>query len=252
MAEKTKEAYMSALKWLGQYDFTTLTGECVSRRIAQWQHSNNGLNVYLRSLRALWNKATEQGYLSGKNPFVGKLRPSEKTKSKALESKELKTVLGSKDCFYKDVFLLLFYLGGIDFVDLINLNYKEHYKNGRIIFQRFKGRTTEVVNNKVFPQAREILDRYRGDSPYFMPKFQKHSADFFRCNFCRRFGKTLGLEIKSKSARYSFIQRAKELLIDERITMELVGHARRGTHSIYQSDFPLSVRDEAHERIIRI
>lgn len=253
VSKATKDLFRSAIKWLQCEDFNTLTSEYVARRISQWQHSNNGLNVYLRSLRSVWNKAVSQGYSRGENPFVGKFLPSEKTRSKALNLEELQIILKSRDCFYKDVFLLLFYIGGIDFVDLVNLNYKAHYKNGRVCFKRFKGGTNEVIDNKVFPQAKSILDRYRKDnSDYFMPELRKRNVSTIRNNFCRRFGKPMGLEIKTKSARYSFIQRAKELLIDERITMELVGYARRGTHSIYQSDFPLSVRDEAHERIISI
>ena len=56
----------------------------------------------------------------------------------------------------------------------------------------------------------------------------------------------------SKSARATFIDRAQQLLIDERITMEIVGHTQQSVHSIYTDEFPLHVRDEAHLKIIEV
>jgi hypothetical protein len=56
----------------------------------------------------------------------------------------------------------------------------------------------------------------------------------------------------TKSARYSFINRAQQLLIDERITAEIVGHKRKTTTSIYSNSFPLEVRDQAHAKIIDV
>ena len=128
LSESTKQIYRRGVKWLQCNDFANLSGEYVSRRVARWPHSNNGLNIYIRSLNALWNKAVSQGYLRGENPFVGKTLPSERTRSKSLSLEELKIVFDCRESLYKDMFLLQLYLGGIDFVDLWNLNYREHYQ----------------------------------------------------------------------------------------------------------------------------
>ena len=45
----------------------------------------------------------------------------------------------SKEYHYHNYFLLCFYLGGLDFIDIANLKYSEHVKKDRLIFKRFKG-----------------------------------------------------------------------------------------------------------------
>ena len=54
----------------------------------------------------------------------------------------------------------------------------------------------------------------------------------------------------SKSARYTFINIGKELLLNRDVLMELTGHARGDVHSIYEGKFPNHIKDEVHRKII--
>jgi hypothetical protein len=150
----------------------------------------------------------------------------------------------------------MFYLGGIDFIDLAHLRYDKHIINGRVQFKRFKGGTDASVNNKMFDCVFEILSKFEC-YPYLVPIYKR--ADYK--SYLRKVNgyfksRTIDLSLeripKTKSARYSFINRAQQLLIDERITMEIVGHSKKSVHSIYTNEFPLSVRDQAHEKIINL
>lgn len=225
----------------------------------------NGVHTYMRKLNALFGLVS-----SLDNPFKGVRPKKTRTPSKALFDDDLKKILYSrtiKSIFrpsedieslnrYRYYFMLMFYLGGIDLIDLSKLRYDKHVIGDRVKFQRAKGGTDVFVDNKIFECAYEILKRF-DCYPYLVPIYESKNYRSFRNNFNKRFADRLSdLELShkplSKSARYTFINRAQQLLIDERITMEIVGHTRQGVHGIYTDEFPLSVRDAAHEKIINL
>ena len=226
----------------------------------------NGVHAYMRTLNALFNKVT-----GIKNPFKGIRPKKERTRNKALLIEDVRKI--ATTCTFKRfrgryhktnetinhwryIWLLMFYLGGIDLVDLANLRYDRHVVNGRIQFNRFKGGTSVFVNNIIPDQALELLKHFKC-YPYLVPIYKRKSYRSWASDMNVRFIETtndLGLTKRplTKAARYTFITRAQQLLIDERITVEIVGHQQSNTHSIYTDEFPLEVRDEAHLKIISI
>ena len=268
VSEGTRGLYRAALisyeKFAGHFNMESIDDTDVQRYIKHQLRTqkNNGINMYLDKLRSITNKAIKLGYYNGKNPFSGKMLPYERTPNPILTDQDMMKIRNadfkedSQAWHYRNFFMLLFYFGGIYIIDLAHLRYDKHIFNNRIEFKRHKGGTNEFVSNTIFPEAKAILDLY-DCRPYLVPIFKYKKYTTFRNNFTNRFPKycePLGLTRKpiAKTARYTFINRAKELLIDERITMELVGHARRGTHSLYQDDFPFHIRDEAHKKIIEL
>ena len=156
---------------------------------------------------------------------------------------------------YYRYFMLQFYLGGLDFVDIANLK-KEHIKKGRIKFVRFKGGTNEVIDNFIFPEAQEILDYFNDSKSDFLTPIHKHSYNSHRNDYTAGIrlillGMGVTAYIGSKSPRYSFIHIGnKELFLNRDIIKELVGHAQGDTHSIYEGKFPNHKKDEVHQEII--
>src|SRR5690606_917768 len=136
------------------------------------------------------------------------------------------------------------------------LRYDKHVINGRIQFYRNKGGTNAFVNNIIPEQALEILKNFNC-YPYLVPIYQSSNLDTFRNNMNKRLAEMVAdLQLTqrplSKSARYTFINRARQLMVDERITMEIVGHEQQTVHSIYTDNFPLHIRDAAHLKIIEL
>ena len=223
--------------------------------------SNNAINIYLKSIQAIYNEAVRRGvYVPNTytNPFKGMKESSEPTKDKNLSIEEMKIIVKNKIegrySKYYDYFLLLFYLGGIDFIDLANLK-KEHIRHGRIKFVRFKGGTNEIIDNKIFPEAEEILNKYDSESEYLLPIYNGEYLNVYRrfmANF-RNYLLKIGITsyFTSKSARYTFINIGKELLLNREILMELTGHSRGDVHSIYEGRFSNQIKDEVHEKIIK-
>lgn len=226
------------------------------------RRSPNGVISYMNTLTAAWNKLGKPN-----NPFSG-VRPKEvPTKNKGMSDQDLIKIinndytihpnsLGGGKANYLNYFLLCFYLGGIDLGDLSNLTYQDNVVNGRIEFNRHKGGTSVFVSNKIFPEALEILNNYNC-KPYLIPIKKMNNYRNFIPNMSRVLeGMKNHLDLSkkpySKAARYTFITRAQQILIDERITIEIVGHSQQSTHSIYKDEFPYEVRDIAHKKIITI
>lgn len=217
-----------------------------------------GIDSYIRSLKALWNRVSNDP-----NPFKGhKIAIPTKVK-------RVSTIVDIQKLYYaqlsdngpiasyskiRDYWLLMFLFGGIDPEVLARLRYDKHIQNGRLIFNREKGGSKMPCNNIMPPMAMEILKRY-DCRPYLVPIHQTGNYDSFIRNFRRGLKAIsaqleLGTVMHPKSARYTFIDRAQQLLIDERITAQIVGHKRRTTTSLYTNDFPLDVQDKAHLKIV--
>lgn len=222
----------------------------------------NGIRSYMNTLTAIWNHLEKP-----RNPF-SKIRPGyAPTKNKALTVADLVKIKNNDYPIhlnsefggikrYLDYFLLCFYLGGLDLIDLKNLRYDENVVNGRIEFVRCKGGTNVFVSNIIPHQAWEILKTY-DCQPFLIPLGHAKKYHNFIPNISSKLKgvqEKLGLSKKpySKSPRYTFITLAQQKLIDERITIEIVGHSQQSTHSIYKDEFPYEVRDAAHLEIISL
>lgn len=225
----------------------------------------NGVHTYMRTLNAIFNKISDK-----QNPFKG-VRPKKvKTVNKALSDVDVKKIIYTRSLPHKFdgrntidtinypryYWMLMFYLGGIDFIDLAKLRYDKHVINNRVQFNRNKGGTSVFINNLIPAEAKAILKLF-DCKPYLVPIYKMKNRGSYLNSCNSRFNtltKDLNLTKKplTKSARYTFITRAQQLLIDERITIEIVGHAQQNTHSIYTEEFPLEVRDKAHLQIINV
>lgn len=247
-------------KYFPDYEFSMIDKSLVKRYLdillntpnGTKKRSPNGVISYMNTLTAIWNKLEKPN-----NPFSGVRPKAIKTKSKVMSDADLIKI---RDNDYKgsisdylNYFMLCFYLGGIDLIDLANLKHS-NIINGRVEFNRTKGGTDVFVSNKVFPEAQKILDKYN-DLKYLVPLHKTYKN--YTSNISRVLPKiqeklNLSKLPYSKAPRYTFITRAQSLLIDERITREVVGHSQTSIHSIYTDEFPYHVRDKAHEKIIKL
>ena len=132
----------------------------------------NGITNYMVNFRSLFNKVRnhyndeDSGILLIPNyPFRKYKIPRPKVKSNehVLTIEELQTLINYKHTnpgeeFAKDMFLLMFYLIGIEAKDLFYLNLP---KKGRVFYDRYK--TGRLYSLKLEPEAKKIIGKYRGD-----------------------------------------------------------------------------------------
>lgn len=167
--EGTKSVYLQTLAKLGlYYDMDALSYQDVT---LQWLRefeakmktdnlSTNAVSVHLRNLRAVFNRALDDEIITI-YPFRKFKIKTEKTVKRSLTVEQLRT-LRDYECQehqtkYRDMFMLIFYLMGINMVDLANL---KTIADGRIEFRRAK--TGRLYSMKVEPEAMEIIEKYRG------------------------------------------------------------------------------------------
>jgi integrase len=228
--------------------------------------TSGGINTYLAGIKAIRNEAIKREVFvptSFKNPFEGIMEKKGKTKDKYFTLEEMRKIIpllpienkfNKRAIPYENFFLLSFYLGGIDFIDLANLRYDQHVKDGRVRFSRFKGGTSEFINNKILPEAQAILDKY--DCKPFLVDIYKYDYKSMRANYDKRFGKwleSIGIisYFGTKTPRYTFIDLGKQLQLNRDVVKEIVGHASKDVHSIYEGIFSEPVKDEVHEKIVQ-
>lgn len=218
-----------------------------------------GINAYIANLRAVYNEAVKRGIYkpdSIVSPFQGIKTSSKNTKDKYLSLNEMKIIVANPvDHNYYRYFMLCFYLGGLDFIDIASIK-KEHIKDRRVKFIRFKGNTQEVIDNYIFDEAQEIIDYFSDPESDFITPIHKYVYKPYRQKYIDGFRKIAeNLKIKtdtySKSPRYSFINiGGKELYLNRDIIKEITGHAQNDTHSIYEGKFPDHIKDKVHKEII--
>lgn len=132
----------------------------------------NGVNNYMRIFRSLYNKCREHyndedsgRILIPYYPFRKYKIPKVNTQSKKhiLTLKELRELIAylpedEGEQFAKDMFLLMFYLIGIEAKDLF---YARRPWQGRLNYERFK--TKKEFSIKIEPEAAAIIERYKGE-----------------------------------------------------------------------------------------
>ena len=106
------------------------------------------LSCYMRSLRAVYNKAVEQGLTEQKEPFVNVFTGISRTRKRSIEKADINKLRavqvkpGSFMQLVRDVFLFCFYACGMPFVDVAFLK-KSQIKGGILVYHRRK--TDQVV-----------------------------------------------------------------------------------------------------------
>ena len=167
--ESTKELYYYSLRRIEQFDKYISTrsideiGIPWLTRFESWlaqTNSKNARNILLRNIRAVFNYALDCEYTTN-YPFRRfKIRP-EATRKRAMTVEQLRSLavypVEDYQEFYRDMFVLMFCLIGINVVDLYSLG---GIVDGRVEYRRAK--THRLYSIKVEPEAQAIIDKYHG------------------------------------------------------------------------------------------
>lgn len=170
--EKTKQVYEMTLRKMGGYcDVGRLRFADISVGwLRDFEHflgatcSVNTRGIHLRNIRAVMNAAIDEGVMPADlYPFRRFKIKKEETMKRSLSVGDLRR-LRDYPCEgwqrkYVDVFMLSFYLAGINLVDLMGL--PPLGADGVIRYRRSK--TGVLCQLSVPPEARAIIERYRGE-----------------------------------------------------------------------------------------
>lgn len=217
-------------------------------------NSANTRAIHLRNIRAVINYAHKRKVIND-YVFAEYRIVKEETVKRSLAVDDLRKLynvpLDKNKAMYRDIFFLIFFLMGINLIDLSRLT---EIVNGRISYKRAK--TGTLYDIRVEPEAQEIIDRYRG---------QKHLIDVFDRyknynDFKSRFNKNLkdicgkiGIEanVSTYWARHSFATLAYEIGLSMDIIADCLGHksAQNRITQIYVRKDQKRI-DEANRKVI--
>lgn len=139
----------------------TITGSWLKALAHEWKKKKlkaNTIGHHMRNIRTVFNEAK-----TGRYPFHDyEIPKARETEHRDLSVEEIATIAKIEIPeplmrWSRDMFMLSFYLIGINMVDLAHL---KEVRDGRIEYVRSKGKKEYSV--KVFPEAQAIIDRYPG------------------------------------------------------------------------------------------
>lgn len=234
----------------------------------------NSIGVYLRTLRAIINRAINYGILNRNNyPFSSYSIKSEKTAKRAISKEEIQKIVNlelepdTRLWHLLNYFIFMFHLRGMNFIDLAYLKF-ENLKEGRVEYRRIK--TGKLYSIKLTEKAQQILDHYiEGreyiESDYIFPilptdlrnDVEKERSKFKdqRRNFnknLKKIGSLCGIEVNLTTyvTRHTWASLAKFAGIAPAIIGESLGHSDLKTTEIYLANFENDKLDDANDLIV--
>ncbi|MBS1595587.1 MAG: site-specific integrase [Bacteroidetes bacterium] len=229
----------------------------------------NGLAVYMRTVRAIFNEAIRRGLAEqDAYPFKSYTIKTTKTRKRAISMEAIKRIqslaLAPGHPLYhaRNYFLSSFYLRGVPFADLVRLKVGD-IVDGRIRYDRQK--TDKPYDIAVVPAMQEILALYiegRSSEDYIFPVLTAREADreYRQVNDARKrynrklkeIAKLCGIEesLTSYVSRHSFATQAKNLGVPIAAISDMLGHSDTKTTQVYLDSLPSDIMDDFHKRIL--
>lgn len=233
----------------------------------------NGIALYMRTIRALFNKAIKEGVIPiGCYPFNRFQIKTERTINRTLTIGEIASIatyelpINSTIWHHRNLFLLSFCLIGMNFSDLLTLT-SEDFIDGRVVFRRRK--THKVYSVLIQPQTQDILNNYlplRSCRPkeYILPfikytenpvTIKKDVAQAIKNTngYLDKLAKLCGIpkSVTTYYARYTWANVARTLGYSKDMISEALGHSYGNTVTgIYLDNYPDSAIDEMNGAVI--
>ena len=227
-----------------------------------------GLSVYLRTIRAINQKAIKAGVADKEGyPFDDYTIRSGKPQKKALTLTAIRAIseleLEESTALFRDrnIFIMSFLLNGMSYVDIARLKLS-NIVDGRIQYARQK--TDEPFNIKIHDQLKPLLEYFTKDknkSDYLLdiikegtPSEQYDKITWARKRYnknLKELGKMAGIEenVTSYAARHTFASGADDMGIPLTAISQMMGHKRISTTQAYLSSLRKSKMDEYQDEI---
>lgn len=226
--------------------------------------SRNTSSFYMRILRAVYNRAVEQGLVEDQRPFRRVYTGVDKTLKRAVAADTIRRIRNldlahapSLD-HARDMFLMSFYTRGMSFVDMAYLK-KSDLENGLLTYRRRK--TARLLHIHWEACMQRIVEKYPdADSAYLLPIIGKGGDERLRCSNAgarinrnlKKIGQRLGLPfpLTLYVARHSWANIARSRDIPVSVISESMGHDSEATTRIYLASLDSSVIARANRLVI--
>ena len=226
----------------------------------------NTISFYTRILRAVYNRAVEDGIIDDRRPFRHVYTGVEKTVKRALPIQIIKKIrtldLAQTPAldYARDMFVMSFMLRGMSFVDMAFLR-KSDLAHGYITYRRRK--TGHQLMIEWTKDMQTILDKYpENKSDYLLPIIKNKRVNE-RCTY-RNVGYNINHSLKTIAqkvrvnipltlyvARHSWASAARAKGVPLSVISEGMGHDSESTTQIYLASLENSTIDKANNLILK-
>ncbi len=271
---RTSEVYSITLKSFMQFRqnqdilLDEITPEVIMRYEAYLNRkgsSRNTISFYMRTLRAVYNRAVAQKLVTQCFPFKKVYTGMEKTFKRAVPIKAIRLIKGldlsRKPSLQlaRDLFLFSFYTRGMSFVDMAYLK-KKDLQHGLLVYNRRK--TGQRLFIRWEKPMQEIIDRYdTAESEYLLPIITRKGNERKQYENALR---TTNRQLKKIAAlarlpatltmyvaRHSWASIAKNKNIPLSVISESMGHNSENTTKIYLTSLSQDTIDNANKTILK-
>ena len=274
--ERTAETYTSALR-----SFMTFTegrdlpldgvSSALMERYEAWLRSRgvrmNSSSFYLRILRAVYNRAVEDGLTPQRHPFAHVYTGVEKTAKRAVPLKTIKAlkrlILTGKPrlALARDLFLFSFYTRGMSFVDMAYLR-RGQLQCGLLTYRRRK--TGQELSIRWERCMQQIVEKYSTDcmGDYLLPiirragdeRRQYTNALHVVNQRLKRLSEQLRLPrpLTMYVARHSWASAARQRHVPLSVISEGMGHDSEATTQIYLASLETTAVDDANRMLLSL
>lgn len=265
--EKSREVYRYTLKTIRAFDNEEVPFEKVNviwlkAFDAHLEKQGVGINtraIHFRNLRAIFNSAINEDLIGLEYYPFRKFKIASSRKDKEALTEEQLQRLIAYDTPYpfrrtaRDLFLLSFYMCGMNLVDLYHL---DRLREGRAHFIRTKtsGKNINPVSILVQPEAAEIIARYAGAEHVLRFIEERATYDTFIHQVqraLRHIAKELGIEgLTFYWARYTWATLADKLGISEKEISKGLGHVDTSIAGKFYISYDWTKVDRANRTVL--
>lgn len=272
---RTSETYVTAFNSLMRFtngEDVSLTEIDSDMMVAYEAHlkangvSLNSISFYMRILRAVYNRAVEQGITVQRHPFRNVYTGICKTTKRALPLSVIKRIKlldlppNSTLDYVRDMFLFSFYTRGMSFIDMAYLR-KDNLSNGILSYKRRK--TGQLLYVRWERCMRNIVKKYPWNRTAYLLPILKNNGKDERKQYknaitlvnrkLKDIGRMVGLpySLTIHCARHSWASVAKHKHIPLSVISECMGHDSEETTQIYLSSLDMAVIDKANKQVLK-
>lgn len=211
--------------------------------------SDNSIALHLKNVRCVNNYAIKQE-ITDNYPFKKYGIHTEQTRKRNLSVENIRKIInmevGKTMKKYRDIFVLMFYLIGINGKDLL-LAKKDDLVDGRIEYKRYK--TGRLYSIKVEPEAMEIIKKYEGKD--YLINFCDNGRDYHDVlSLINLQLKKIFPKLSTYYSRHTWATIASDLDVPIETISAALGHSHGAAVTNIYINFDRKKIDEANRKVI--
>ena len=271
---RTSETYAATMKsFMAFRKGKDISWDCVTPALVKsyevWLKTKgvslNTVSFYMRILRAVYNRAVNDGLATDQHPFGQVYTGVAKTAKRGISTADIARILhlnlsaSPSRAFARDIFMFSFYTRGMSLIDIAKLK-TDNIRNGVLTYQRSK--TGQRISVKWRKEMQAIVECYHQQgSNRLLPIItqetdirKQYDTALHNINYnLKKIGDAVGLSIPLTMyvARHSWASAASQNNIPLHVISQCLGHDSEHTTQIYLSSIDVNQMDEANDKIIR-